>query len=442
MKRFILSSVILAGGMFAASAKEGDIKFTEYDLPNGLHVILHEDHSTPIVNVSVMYHVGSKNEDPQRTGFAHFFEHLMFEGSENIKRGEYMKMIQSNGGVLNANTSQDRTYYFQTMPSNQAELALWMESERMFHAKIDSVGIETQRKVVKEEKKQSYDNRPYGHLMESVFTNAYTTHPYKWMPIGSAQYIDQASYGEFMDFYKTFYVPNNAVLVIAGDINPAQTKTWVEKYYGSIPKGTKAIPRPTDVEPAQTAEKHVDFYDNVQLPAVILAYHGPKMGSDDYYALSLLNQLLSQGASSRFQKQIVDKDQKAVQVGAFAFPLEDPGLVMCYGIGNMGVSPEDLEKAMDSEIEKVKTGEISKEEFAKLQNQAETDFVSQNARIAGIAENLATSYTYFHNTNLVNSELGQYQKLTIADLKRVANKYLTKSNRTVVYYLPKSMEKK
>jgi len=440
MKRFILSSVILAGGAFAASA--GDIKFTEYDLPNGLHVILHEDHSTPIVNVSVMYHVGSKNEDPQRTGFAHFFEHLMFEGSDNIKRGEYMKIIQSNGGVLNANTSQDRTYYFQTMPSNQAELALWMESERMLHAKIDSVGIETQRKVVKEEKKQSYDNRPYGHLMESVFSNAYTTHPYKWMPIGSDEYINKATYGEFMDFYKTFYVPNNAVLVVAGDINPSQTKAWIEKYYGSIPKSTKAIPRPTAAEPEQTAEKHVNFYDNVQLPAVILAYHGPKMGSDDYYALSLLNQLLSQGASSRFQKQIVDKDQKAVAVGSFAFPLEDPGMVMCYGIGNMGVSPEDLEKAMDTEIEKVKTGEITKEEFAKLQAQAETEFVSQNARIAGVAENLATSYTYFHNTNLVNSELSQYQKLTIADLKRVANKYLNKSNRTVVYYLPKSMEKK
>ena len=442
MKRFILSSVILAGGVLAASAKEGEIKFTEYDLPNGLHVILHEDHSTPIVNVSVMYHVGSKNEDPQRTGFAHFFEHLMFEGSDNIKRGEYMKLVQSNGGVLNANTSQDRTYYFETMPSNQAELALWMESERMLHSKIDSVGIETQRKVVKEEKKQSYDNRPYGHLIESVFTNAYTTHPYKWMPIGSAQYIDQASYDEFKEFYKTFYVPNNAVLVVAGDINPAKTKEWVEKYYGSIPKGTKAIPRPTDVEPTQTAEKRVNFYDNVQLPAVILAYHGPKMGSDDFYALTLLNQLLSQGASSRFQKQIVDKDQKAVAVGSFAFPLEDPGLVMCYGIGNMGVSPEDLEKAMDTEIDKVKSGEISADEFTKLQNQAETDVINDNAKIAGIAENLASSYTYFKNTSLVNSQLEKYQKLTIADLKRVANQYLNKNNRTVVYYLPKSMEKK
>lgn len=442
MKRLILSSVILAGAAIATSAKEGEIKFTEYDLPNGLHVILHEDHSTPIVNVSVMYHVGSKNEDPQRTGFAHFFEHLMFEGSDNIKRGEYMKLVQSNGGVLNANTSQDRTYYFQTMPSNQAELALWMESERMLHSKIDSTGIETQRKVVKEEKKQSYDNRPYGHLMESVFTNAYTTHPYKWMPIGSAQYIDQASYNEFSDFYKMFYVPNNAVLVVAGDFDVNKTKEWINKYYASIPKGTKAIPRPTAVEPEQTAEKRVNFYDNVQLPAVILAYHGPKMGTDDFYALSLLNQLLSQGASSRFQKQIVDKDQKAVAVGSFSFPLEDPGMVMCYAIGSMGVSPEDLEAAMNAEIEKVKTGEISAAEFEKLQNQAETDLVDQNAKISGIAENLATNYTYYHNTNLVNSELSKYQKLTIADLKRVANKYLNAGNRTIVYYLPKSMEKK
>src|SRR5690606_35328833 len=247
--------------------------FQEYDLPNGLHVILHEDHSTPIVNVSVMYHVGSKNEDPQRTGFAHFFEHLMFEGTENIDRGEYMKIIQKNRGVLNANTSQNRTYYFHELPSNQLELALWMESERMLHAKIDSVGIETQRKVVQEEKKQSYDNRPYGQIMNVVFENAYSKHPYRWTPIGKEQYIDKAKYSEFMEFYKTFYVPNNAVLVIAGDFKPDQAKQWVEKYFGGIPKGTQAIPRPHIVEPPQKKEKHVDFYDNVQLPAVILAYH-------------------------------------------------------------------------------------------------------------------------------------------------------------------------
>lgn len=426
----------------AATAAAGKIKFTEYDLPNGLHVILHEDHSTPIVTTSVMYHVGSKNEDPKRTGFAHFFEHLLFEGSENIGRGEYMKLVQANGGQLNANTSQDRTFYFETLPSNQLELALWMESERMLHAKIDDIGVETQRKVVKEEKKQSFDNRPYGQLLNVVFENLYTTHPYRWTPIGKEQYIDEAKISEFMDFYKTFYVPENAVLVIGGDLDIEKTKSMIQKYFGDIPKGTKAIPRPTEVEPAQTAEKRVNFYDNVQLPAVIMAYHGAKIGSDDYYALQLLNQLLSQGKSSRFQKEIVDKQQKALAVGAFALPNEDPGAVMMFGIANMNVKPEDLEKSMDVEIDRVINTPLTDIEYKKLMNQAENDFISQNSRVAGIVENLATNYTYFRDANLINTELAKYTKITKEELQRVAKKYLTKSNRLVVYYLPKSSEKK
>ena len=247
---------LLVTALLTISAKPAAAKitFSEYTMPNGLHVILQEDHSTPIVAVSVMYHVGSKNEDPQRTGFAHFFEHLLFEGSENIKRGEYMKFIQNAGGQLNANTTQDRTFYYEVLPSNQLELGLWMESERMMHAKIDVTGVETQRSVVKEEKKQSFDNRPYGQLVNVIYENAYSKYPYRWSPIGKEQYIDQATLDEFMNFYKTFYVPNNAVLVLAGDINEAQAKAMITKYFGEIPKGTATIPRPKEVEPAHTAE--------------------------------------------------------------------------------------------------------------------------------------------------------------------------------------------
>ena len=426
----------------SASGQATNISYTEYDLPNGLHVILHEDHSTPIVAVSVMYHVGSKNEDPERTGFAHFFEHLLFEGSENIGRGEYMKMVQAAGGQLNANTTWDRTFYYEVLPSNQLELALWMEAERMFQAKIDDIGVETQRKVVKEEKKQRYDNTPYGQLLSVVYENAFTKHPYRWTPIGKEQYIDQAKLSEFMDFYKTFYVPNNAALVVAGDIDIAQTKAFIAKYFGDIPKGTKAIPRPTDVEPEQTAEKRVNFYDNVQLPAVIIAYHSPKLGSEDYYAIQLLSQLLSQGKSSRFQKAIVDEQQKALAVGAFAIPNEDPGLAMMYGIANAGVKPEDLESAMLAEVDKVVNTIISDEEYQKLRNQAENDFITQNQRVQGVAENLATYYTFLGNANLINTELERYNRVTKQDLKNAAAKYFTKNNRVVVYYLPKSMEKK
>lgn len=387
MKRNAFYACLLGATLLGSSAMAAKINFIEYDLPNGLHVILHEDHSTPIVAVSVMYHVGSKNEDPERTGFAHFFEHLLFEGSDNIKRGEYMKLVQANGGQLNANTTQDRTFYYQVMPSNQLELALWMESERMLHAKIDEIGVETQRKVVKEEKKQRYDNTPYGQLLPVVYENSFTKHPYRWTPIGKEQYIDQATLTEFINFYKTWYVPNNATLVIGGDITPAQARELVTKYFGDIPKG-KEINRTLDQEPDQSAEKRVKFYDNVQLPAVVLAYHTPKMGTQDYYAMELVNALLSQGKSSRLEKEVVDKQQKAVNAGAFSTGNEDPGIAIMYGIANMGVTPEDLEKAMLDEIEKVKTAGVSDEEYRKLMNQTESDFVQQNQKVLGVVTNL------------------------------------------------------
>lgn len=444
MKRKAFLSLLLGVSLLTAGANKASAKITysEFTMPNGLHVILHEDHSTPIVAVSVMYHVGSKNEDPQRTGFAHFFEHLLFEGSENIGRGEFMKLVQGAGGQINANTTQDRTFYYEVMPSNQLELALWMESERMLHAKIDMVGVETQRSVVKEEKKQRYDNTPYGQLINVIFENAYTVYPYRWSPIGKEQYIDQATLDEFMAFYKTFYVPNNAVLVLAGDIDQAKAKTLVTKYFGDIPKGTKAIPRPTEVEPAQKAEKRVKFYDNVQLPAVILAYHTPKQGTHDYYAIQLLTNLMSKGKSSRFEREVVDKQEKALQAAAFDLGNEEPGLAIMLGIANMGIGAEELEKSMLAEIEKLKKEGITDEEYTKLQNQAENDFIEQNQKVLGIASNLATYYTFMGSADLINTELDRYKKVTKDDIKRVANKYFTKENRLVVHYLPKSEENK
>lgn len=440
LKSILVSGAILVSGFLMAQSGKttsSNVKFIQYDLPNGLHVILHEDHSTPIVAVTVLYHVGSKNEDPVRTGFAHFFEHLMFEGSDNIKRGEYMKLIQNAGGVMNANTSFDRTFYYEILPSNQLELGLWMEAERMLQLKIDSIGVETQRKVVKEELKQRNENTPYGSILNEAFSHAYTVHPYRWTPGGSPEYINKAALSEFIDFYKTFYVPNNATLSIAGDINIAQTKALIEKYYGGIPKGTKDIPRPTAVEPVKTAEVRDTVYDNIQLPAVIMAYHTPAQGTPDYYAMNMLATVLSQGKSSRMQKSIVDKQQKAVYAGAFPLPSEDPGLALIFGISNMGVSPTDLEDAMNAEFEKVKTELISEEEYQKLRNQTESDFVSGNLKMAGIAENLANYYVYYKDANLINTEIGRFMKVTREDIQKAAQKYLTKENRVVLYYLPK-----
>ena len=434
---------ILAAAFFSIPTLLGQspkIEFVEYDLDNGLHVILHQDNSTPIVAVSIMYHVGSKNEDPERTGFAHFFEHLLFEGSENIERGDYTKLVEGAGGTLNAYTTNDKTYYHQVLPSNQLELGLYLESERLLHAKIDSVGIETQREVVKEERRTRYDNQPYGTIWEEVFKRSYQVHPYRWTTIGSMDHLNAAEDQEFMEFYETFYVPENAVLSIAGDINTEATKELVEKYFGEIPRGGHEIPRPDEVEPPKQEEIRDVVYDNIQLPAVIQSYHIPALGTEDYYAVSMLSQLLSQGESSRLSKAIKDEQQKAVAVGAFPLDLEDPGITIAYGIANVGVSPEDLEAAMEAEYDKVKNELISEEEFQKLRNQIENDFVSSYSRVAGIAESLANYHMYYGDADLINTEIERYMKVTREDIQRVANKYFTKENRVVLYYLPKSAQ--
>jgi zinc protease len=420
-------------------AQMNPIVFEEYDLANGLHVILHEDHSTPIVAVSVSYHVGSKNEDPSRTGFAHFFEHLLFEGSENIGRGEYMKLVQDNGGVLNANTSFDRTFYYEILPSNQLELGLWMESERMLHAKIDQEGVNTQREVVKEELRERNENTPYGSIMNEVFEHAFESHPYRWTPGGSPEYINQANLSEFMEFYKTFYVPNNACISIAGDISLSQSKEWIEKYFGTIPRGTSAVPRPTVVEPEKFAEVRDTVYDNIQLPAVVQAYHGPAQGTEDAYAVEMMSMILSQGNSSRLQKNVVDKQQKAVYAGAFPMPTEDPGLLLMFGIANMGTEVLALEDAMNVEVSRMSEELISIEEFEKLRNQIENDFISGNTSMAGIAESLSDYYLYYNGeTNLVNTELERYFNVTREAILEVAKKYLRPSNRVTLHYLPKT----
>ena len=413
------------------------IDYVEYDLPNGLHVILYQDHSTPIVAVSVMYHVGSKNENPNRTGFAHFFEHLLFEGSENIGRGEFDNYIQNAGGTNNANTNFDRTYYHEILPSNQLALGLWLESERMLHAKVEKVGIETQRQVVKEERRQGIDNQPYGSFMEESLKRAFTVHPYHWLVIGSMDHLDAAQEEDYKKFYADFYVPNNAVLSIAGDIRIEEAKTLIEQYFGSIPKGAGPIYRPSVVEPPLAGEVRDTIFDNVQLPGVIQTYRIPAQGTPDFYAVSMLNTLLSQGESSRLYRALVDEQQKALFIGSFPFNLEDPGVAMVLGICNMGVDPTEFETAIDAEISKVRDELISEEEFQKLRNQTENDFVTANSTVAGIAESLANYHMYFGDSNLINTEIERYMAVTREDIQRVAKTYFHPGNRVVLYYLPK-----
>lgn len=419
------------------NAQLNKIEFQEFTLENGLNVILHQDKSTPIVAVSVMYHVGSKNENPDKTGFAHFFEHLLFEGSDNIARGEYSKYVEKAGGTLNANTTMDRTYYFEILPSNQLELGLWLESERMLQAKVENVGIETQRQVVKEERRLRIDNQPYGSFLEQIMKRAYKIHPYKWPVIGSMAHLDSAEEEDYKNFYTDFYVPNNAIISIAGDIDYENAKNLVTKYFKDIPKSKKPVYRPNIVEPPLGGEIRDTFYDNIQLPAVLMAYRIPAAGTPDYYAVSMLGTLLSQGESSRLQKALVDQQQKAVAVGNFPLDLENPGVAIAYGICSMGTDVLEAEKSITAEIDRIKTETISDEEFQKLRNQVENDFVSANSRVAGIAESLANYKMYYGDANLINTELQRYLAVTKADIMNAAIKYYDKNNRVVLHYLPK-----
>ncbi len=437
---WVLMGIFLMANTFAQESNTRRIQFEEFDLDNGLHVILHEDHSSPVVAISVLYHVGSKNEDPERTGFAHFFEHLMFEGSENIDRGQYFKIIQGSGGTLNAYTTFDRTLYYEVLPSNKLELGIWMEAERMLHAVIDSQGVETQRSVVKEERNQRYDNQPYGSVIEETVKRAFKVHPYRWTPIGSVQYIDMATIDEFREFYEIFYVPNNATLSIAGDLDVAQTKAWIEEYFGRIPKGDKEIPRPDVVEPPLGGEVRDTVFDNIQLPAVFQAYRFPAQGTDDFYAMSMLSTLMADGGSSRLNKSLVEDKQLAVAAQSIPLPTEDPGLWIALAIANVGVDVGELESAIESEFDAVKNELISDREFQKIRNQAESNFIQSNASMAGIAESLATYQVHYGDADLINTELERFMNVTKEDIQRVAKKYLVKENRVTLHYLPKSMQ--
>lgn len=432
-------TLMLLLGLFvsAAAIAQNKIEFKEFTLDNGLHVILHQDNSTPIVSTSVLYHVGSKNENPERTGFAHFFEHLMFEGSPNIPRGEYFNIIESEGGTLNAGTSQDYTIYYEIMPSNKLELALYMESERMLHAKVDQVGVDTQRDVIKEEMKQVMDERPYGSFQRELPKRLYKNHPYQWPIIGSKEHLEASVLEEFMEFYKTFYVPNNATLAIAGDIDYATAEKMVRKYFGEIPRGTKEIPRPDiDIEKLDGEVTDV-VYDNIQLPAIFQGYLLPKKTHPDMAALDLLSTYLLSGKSSLMYKELVDKSQKALTTFAFPNDLEDGGMFIVLAIANMGVDADDLNQSIDKLLEQVKAEGIDQNDFQKLINIKESELIGSLGSVTGISQKLSMGHVFYGGADYINRELDKYKAVKPEDIQRVAKKYLDKDSRVVLTYLPK-----
>ena len=405
-----------------------------------------------------------------------------------MESGEYSKIVEKNGGELNANTSQDRTYYYELLPSNKLELGLWLESERMLHAKVDIKGIETQRSVVKEEKRQRVDNQPYGSFFTEMFKRVFTTHPYNWAPIGSMEHLDAAEEADYINFYKDFYVPSNSTLSIAGDIDIEQTKKWIQTYFGSIPKGqalnvyrdfialsdanfekTYSISKskfdalnfmnskdpeakkllaayaakPIEIKRTQkdktvlTSITKEVIYDNIQLPAIFMGYKFPEQLNTDSYAIEMLNEVLSGGSSSRINKTIVEKKEMATFAFSFYYGLEDAGIGIFAAIASKDVNLDSIQSEFDLQIDLIKSELISDEEFNKARNKFENNLVSSNSSIAGIAENLADNHVYYGNANRVNSLLDNYMKVTKEDIKRVANKYLTQDARVILHYLPK-----
>jgi predicted Zn-dependent peptidase len=416
------------------------VSFEEYDLDNGLHVILHQDNNAPVVTTSVMYHVGAKDEQPDRTGFAHFFEHLLFEGTENIERGQWFSIVTENGGTNNANTTDDRTYYYEVFPSNNLELGLWMESERMLHPIINQIGVETQNEVVKEEKRLRVVNQPYGKFLENVKKNLFRKHPYRWTTIGEMEHLDAATLDEFLAFNKKFYVPNSAVLVVAGDIDISSTKKMVEDYFGDIPRGAE-INRYYEKDDPITETISATAYDsNIQIPAVINAYRTPGFSERDSRVLDMISTYLSDGPSSKLYKKLVDEKKMALQTGAFNISQEDYSMYVIFGLPLGENTLDDLVSEMDEEIVKIQDQLISERDYQKLQNKIENGFVNSNASIEGIANSLARYYMLYDDTNLISTEIDIYRSITREEIKDVANKYLNPNQRLVLEYLPETKE--
>ena len=436
MKRSILTLASVFLVAFSSNAQK--VEFEEYDLNNGMHVILHQDNAAPVVTTSVMYHVGAKDERPDRTGMAHFFEHLLFEGTKNIKKGEWFKLVSSNGGKNNANTTDDRTYYYEVFPSNKLELGLWLESERLLHPIIKQEGVDTQNEVVKEEKRLRVDNQPYGRFLEYVKQNMFKKHPYKGTTIGKMAHLDDATLEEFLAFNKKFYVPNNATLVVAGDIDIASAKKLIEDYFGPIPRG-KDIERSFPKEDPITEAISAKGYDsNIQIPAIMAAYRTPSMKTRDSRVLDMISSYFSSGKSSILYKKLVDTKKMALQVGAINLSQEDYGTYILFGLPQGETKLADIISEIDEEVLKMQTDLISEKAYQKLQNQFENNYVDSNSSVEGIANSLARYNVLYGDTNLINTEIDIYRSITREEIRDAAKKYLNPNQRLILEYLPES----
>jgi zinc protease len=418
----------------ALSVEPPQLAFTTHTLSNGLEVILLEEHAVPMINLQVCYHVGSKDEQPGRTGFAHLFEHLMFKGSAHVGPDEHSRIIEAVGGFDNAQTADDTTDFLETFPSNYLERALWLEADRMGSLNVDEANFQSEREVVKEELRVRVENQPYGYLEQDLRAAAFAVHGYHHTAIGSKEDLDKATLADVRAFHDTYYKPNNATLVVVGDFSSDQALAWTKKYFEGIPASAKPIPRLEAIEPPQAEERVVHkSYTNTPLPAIVIGYKIPAMFAPDFYPLDLAANILAGGESSRLYQTLVYKGQIAVQSAGFGNFSEDPNLFWAYAIMNQGRTAEEGEKAVLGVLDALKTQPLETKEIEKAKNQKISEFILGRQSDEERAFALVNAAVIGKNPGFVNTELERYLKVSPEDIQRVAKEYFVTEHATVLF---------
>jgi zinc protease len=441
--RPILALAVLAGCLATAPAPFASVRPPKLDykmttLPNGLKVVLLEDHSVPIVHTEIWYHVGSKNEKKGRTGFAHLFEHMMFKGSKNVEPEGHPSRISSVGGQSNAYTNEDVTVYWQTTPAQYLPMVLWLEADRMATLRIDEKVFQTEREVVKEERRMRVESQPYGRLNEIIYDQAFTTHTYKHPTIGSMADLESASIEDVRDFFRTYYVPENATLVIVGDFEPKEAMELVTRYLGRVQKSNRPVPRDIPAEPAQTKERRITLHENVPLPAVVVAHHITYDGHPDSYPLHIASKVLSDGQSSRIYRKLVYEKQLALAAFGQGNIIEDPNLFYAVAIVQNGRTPEETSTALIEELDKLRAQPISAGELQQAKNQFARDYILSRESNKDKAQTLAHAVVIHDDITTADGEFEIFMNMTAAEVQRVAQKYFTPENRIVLTVLPRA----
>ena len=413
------------------------LNYSMTTLPNGLNVVLLEDHSTPIVHAEVWYHVGSKNERPGRTGFAHLFEHMMFKGSKNVEPEGHPSWISSVGGQSNAFTNEDVTVFWQTFPAQYLPLVLWLEADRLATLRIEDATFKTEREVVKEERRMRVENQPYGRLNEIVYDHAFTVHPYKHPTIGSMKDLEAASIADVREFFRTYYVPNNATLVMVGDFDSKDALGMVTKYFGRIPKSEHPVPRDIPAEPAWKQERRITIEDEWPLPAVVVAHHITFDGHPDSYPLHIASKVLSDGQSGRIYRKLVYDEQIALAAFGVGNIIEHPNLFFAVAIVQPGKTPEQATKALIQELDRLKKEPITAAELQRAKNQFARDYIFGRESNRDKAQTLGHAAVLHGDIKTADGEFDIFMNMTAADVQRVAQKYFTPENRLVLTIMPK-----